>query len=258
MENDASQELNLQDGLSIKLIPAPILKRSLAYLVDLAIVTGILYLGFILFMVLVMLFAAAVAQLKAPWMFFVLIGLGIIAMLVFYHGFFIYYEFKRGFTPGKKLFGLKVVSLDGSRVSMRQCVIRDMMRYIDCMLVVPGLISMNVSQKRQRLGDMLCATMVTHSERQEKTTGFLYMEMQQYEYLSHTLVPSNVPKEKLGEFLKFAYAYFVTKKLLTTPEEINQYARYFLGFCQGQKPADADDQVILRFFAEYGLKTIVS
>jgi uncharacterized RDD family membrane protein YckC len=77
------------------------------------------------------------------------------------HGYFIYFECKNGCTPGKKIFGLKVVSVGHEKLSKTQVVSRDLARwYIDGFFLVPALVAMVATKKRQRVGDLIANTMV--------------------------------------------------------------------------------------------------
>ena len=55
--------------------------------------------------------------------------LAVVVMILYvfgvYHGYFVYFEYKKGATPGKRFFGLSVVSSDGGKLSVGQCVLRD-------------------------------------------------------------------------------------------------------------------------------------
>lgn len=53
------------------------------------------------------------------------------------HGYFVYLEYKKnGQTPGKRLFGLRVVTLDGSPLSLGKCLTREAIRYVDMLFVL--------------------------------------------------------------------------------------------------------------------------
>jgi len=59
-----------------------------------------------------------------------------------------------GATPGKMLLGMRVVKLDGSPIGWREAVVRNLLRYIDEIVIyLVGAISMWASPRRQRLGD---------------------------------------------------------------------------------------------------------
>lgn len=71
-------------------------------------------------------------------------------------------EWAFGWTVGKRIVGLKVTELDGSRLSFRGALIRNLLRLIDCHLytVILGIALVLKTRRRQRLGDLLGKTMV--------------------------------------------------------------------------------------------------
>ena len=148
-------------------------RRFPAYLIDVAIRIGILIL---LSMALSFLapigggpFAAAV---------------GLIAMFLlewFYGGFFETYM--NGQTPGKWVMGIRVLTVDGQPINGLQAVLRNILRTVDLypmlsiemfgapapLYIIPtymaGLLTMAMNRRFQRLGDLVCGTMVVIEER---------------------------------------------------------------------------------------------
>jgi uncharacterized RDD family membrane protein YckC len=68
-------------------------------------------------------------------------------------------------TPGKLLMGLKVVKLNGERYDWRAVLLRNIIRIIDGapILYIVGLISIAVTEKNQRLGDLAAGTVVVRA-----------------------------------------------------------------------------------------------
>jgi uncharacterized RDD family membrane protein YckC len=67
-----------------------------------------------------------------------------------------------GRTPGKRLTGLRVVKTDGRPVDFRASAVRNLMRLID---ILPGaylvaIVSVFLTKKNQRLGDLAAGTLV--------------------------------------------------------------------------------------------------
>lgn len=161
---------------------APFVARTIAYLIDFAIAITAFY---VLLMGLMLGMITWMANHGAPLDF---IGTGrlpdslpefdqvtwivvlasfaaaVLLFVVIFHGYFVWLEFKRGATYGKRLFGLRVVSLspDGSTspITWKQAVGRDFWRYLDVGLIIPALISMVLSSRQERVGDRLCKTWV--------------------------------------------------------------------------------------------------
>ena len=67
-----------------------------------------------------------------------------------------------GQSFGKKIVGIKVVKLDGTQAGIGSYLIRSLLRIIDIQLMngLVALISVAVSDKSQRLGDMAAGTTV--------------------------------------------------------------------------------------------------
>jgi uncharacterized RDD family membrane protein YckC len=70
----------------------------------------------------------------------------------------------RGQTLGKRLLRLRVVDAQGMRLQLTQIVIRNLLRTVDMLpvLYLTGAVSILVSGKAQRLGDLAAATIVIH------------------------------------------------------------------------------------------------
>jgi hypothetical protein len=98
----------------------------------------------------------------------------------FYGGFFEAYW--NGQTPGKRVLGLRVVCIDGQPINGVQAVLRNILRAADALPVVPlpgselpvpvlplfqvGLLTPLLNERYQRLGDLVCGTMVVVEEKQ--------------------------------------------------------------------------------------------
>ncbi len=163
---------NTVEGLPANSVPAPLGKRIMALLVDLAIITVASY------VIAIVLFFAMASSAYALDSFLdelsgvLLILVYILVLLLFFsltlHLYFIYFETKDGATPGKKIFGLSVLSADGQKITRNQAIKREILRtYIELPLILPGLISILLSDKNQRLGDRFAKTIVVYSKNKE-------------------------------------------------------------------------------------------
>jgi uncharacterized RDD family membrane protein YckC len=256
----------LPERMSVALLPAPFWKRFLAYCVDLGVVGAVMYA-----MLLVgLIFAAGtlaagtlaagglmkqLAQLDQPGALLMLAGVlfFLLLLLCFYHGYFIYFELKTGQTPGKKLFGLKVVPTHSDRLTFNQVVMRDFFRYIDCGLLLPGLISMAVTERKQRIGDLVCATLVVHSQSREDLQKHLYVKREDFERLSELVQPAPVPEEVRRQFLNVAYPMFILGRLPSHPEDLLPWEELARSYLPGAKAVAGglDQTTVLLFFAEH-------
>ena len=100
----------------------------------------------------------------------------------FYGGLF--ETFWNGQTPGKRMMGIRVLSADGQPINGLQAVLRNILRLVDMMPLLPltvfglppsmigtptcivGLCCMMATRRYQRLGDLVCGTMVVVEEYQ--------------------------------------------------------------------------------------------
>jgi len=80
----------------------------------------------------------------------------------FYGGFFeIYWN---GQTPGKWVMGIRVLTIDGRPINGLQAVLRNVLRGVE-LFPPTALVAMSCNQRFQRLGDLVCGTMVVIEER---------------------------------------------------------------------------------------------
>ena len=80
-------------------------------------------------------------------------------------GYFVILEGLIATTPGKLLMGLKVVKLNDEPYDWRAVLLRNIIRIIDGapILYVVGIISIAVTEKNQRLGDLAAGTVVVRA-----------------------------------------------------------------------------------------------
>jgi uncharacterized RDD family membrane protein YckC len=174
---DLRIEVQTPENIAFQYRVAGPFRRLPAYLVDVA-VRGLLTFGF------VMLFIMAFGSVGLAGLGF---GLGLaywFAMSWFYGGLFETYW--NGQTPGKRMFGLRVVCVDGRPINGVQAILRNILRAADSLPVVPlpgmeqampilplylvGVITPLFNARYQRLGDLVCGTMVIAEEKQYGAT----------------------------------------------------------------------------------------
>nr|WP_294791535.1 RDD family protein [uncultured Mucilaginibacter sp.] len=92
-------------------------------------------------------------------------GVGVGIMIAIFGILYVFYDllceiFMNGQSIGKKIMKIKVISLDGGRPSVGQYMLRWLFRIVDFSLTASlcGLISAAVSEKNQRVGDMVAGT----------------------------------------------------------------------------------------------------
>jgi uncharacterized RDD family membrane protein YckC len=96
----------------------------------------------------------------------VLAVLGFVSFLAFW-GYYILFEIVwNGQSPGKRWQRLRVLRVDGTPITVRDSIIRNLVRIIDFLPIFYGLglIAMFVNRRDRRLGDFAAGTLVVHEE----------------------------------------------------------------------------------------------
>ena len=154
---DTSYSVNTPEGITLRLSPAGPAPRFLAWAIDL-LIRMLINMG--IFSVLA--FAGNT-------------GIGIALILSFLLEWFypVYYEIKKeGQTPGKKSMGLYVAHEDATPIGISSSIIRNLLRVVDFLpfFYAFGLMSMLLSRRFQRLGDLVAKTVVLHKDVIAKNT----------------------------------------------------------------------------------------
>jgi uncharacterized RDD family membrane protein YckC len=98
-----------------------------------------------------------------PWFLAVIV----IAGFLLFYGYFAGFEaFWHGQTPGKRLVGLRVLSVTGRPARIDEAILRNLLRVIDQLpgVYAIGIVTMLVSSRNQRLGDLAAGTVVVHEK----------------------------------------------------------------------------------------------
>lgn len=105
------------------------------------------------------------------------IGILIIVLFLIFAGYFIFFEWIwNGQTPGKKLLKLRVIREDGRPITLWEALARNLLRIFDAVpgFVLPvysiGLITIFLSRRDQRIGDMFAGTVVVRERTDEAPT----------------------------------------------------------------------------------------
>ncbi len=144
------------EGVQIRLDLAGAGSRFAAALLD-SIILGI---GSLLFFLVL----AAIASIDSSGFSGFLLGIylgGLVLLVVAYH--FAFHLLDKGFTPGKRILGIRVVSTNGQPATAFQLLLRALIQPIDVLLFVPisiGLVAIAAGSRSQRLGDLAAGTMV--------------------------------------------------------------------------------------------------
>ncbi|CAA9388067.1 MAG: hypothetical protein AVDCRST_MAG74-801 [uncultured Pyrinomonadaceae bacterium] len=105
------------------------------------------------------------------------IALLIIVLFLIFAGYFVFFEWLwNGQTPGKRLLKLRVIREDGRPVTLWEALARNLLRIFDAVpgFVLPvysvGLITIFLSSRDQRVGDMFAGTVVVRERADEAPT----------------------------------------------------------------------------------------
>src|SRR6476646_2771432 len=99
------------------------------------------------------------------------VALMILAVFLILTGYFVFFEWLwSGQTPGKRWMKLRVIREDGRPITFWEAALRNLIRTLD-MMPVPfysiGLISVFVTNRDQRVGDMVAGTVVVREREAE-------------------------------------------------------------------------------------------
>ena len=98
-------------------------------------------------------------QSLATWVLAVLI---LLAFFLYYGYFAAFESLWGGQTPGKRVVGLRVISVTGQPITTFDALLRNLLRIVDQMpgIYAVGLLSIFFTSRNQRLGDLVAGTVV--------------------------------------------------------------------------------------------------
>lgn len=144
-------KVNTSQHIDIDYPVAGLGERVAARLIDI----GIFVAAWFIFMILSLL----TGFVKGNDTLFVVLVVSFVFIIVFYD--LLCEIFMNGQSVGKKLLKIKVISLNGGQPTIGQYFLRWIFRFIDFTVVtawVGGLISVAVTEKKQRIGDLVAGT----------------------------------------------------------------------------------------------------
>jgi uncharacterized RDD family membrane protein YckC len=142
------------EGILLELRPAGLSARFFAFLIDALIRFGVTYSLF---------FVVTLAQMGG-------LGLAILLIFMFLMEWFypVIFELSRtGSTPGKRVYGLRVVMDNGLPVTPGASITRNLLRVADFLPAMFGfgIVSILLRKDCKRLGDIAASTLVVHDVR---------------------------------------------------------------------------------------------
>lgn len=147
------------ENIELRLPLAGFGPRFLALVID-SLIQGVA--GFVFGMLLVLI-GSAFVNLESGTGSLVLIVIGITGMVMIWLGYFAVFELIwNGQTPGKRVTGVRVVKRGGLPLTLRDTVLRNLLRIADYFPShgLVGLVSFFASRHQQRLGDLVADTVV--------------------------------------------------------------------------------------------------
>jgi uncharacterized RDD family membrane protein YckC len=139
-----------------------------------------------------------------------------------------------GQTPGKRVMRLRVVTVDGQPINALQAVLRNLLRAVDALPVLPiagadlyiplymlGLLAAASNPRFQRLGDLVCHTMVIIEE-PERMRGVTRIDEPEVAALAAALPPNFVA----GHGLSRALSKYVGRRATFAPARRAEIARH--------------------------------
>ena len=114
-------------------------------------------------------------QSAGPWLLAVLF----LGYFLIYNAYFAIFEaLWNGQTPGKRMIGLRVISTTGRPISVFEAILRNVVRIADQLpgIYAIGIVSVFVTERNQRLGDLAAGTVVVHERAEEARDLELHLE----------------------------------------------------------------------------------
>jgi len=149
---DTYREIETPEGVELHLRAAGPVARALAYSIDL------LLRGVVIFVLSIVLSVTG------------RFGMGVFMIVIFLMEWFypvLFEVYRNGETPGKRMFGLRVVNDNGTPVGWGPSLVRNLLRAVDFMpaFYAFGLVSMLLNRDFKRLGDLAAGTIVVYQDR---------------------------------------------------------------------------------------------
>ncbi|MFI5160041.1 MAG: RDD family protein [Sphingobacteriales bacterium] len=145
-------------------------ERILARLIDLAVLVLLFFVGLI--------FGAMTGIFSGPGSDTV-VGIVVFAYFVIAAFYDLLFEiFMNGQSVGKRIMKIKVISINGAQPSVGQYLLRWLFRIVDFLIIEPGLVALiaaAVSEKPQRVGDMVAGTMLIRTVPRTQMNSIVFM-----------------------------------------------------------------------------------
>ncbi|MFV0524552.1 MAG: RDD family protein, partial [Acidimicrobiales bacterium] len=148
--------------------------------------------------------ALALNILLGPFSSSALVSIGAIILL------YPMLEGRAGTTPGKKMVGLRVITVDGGPITYRQALIRSATALVEIYTLPPGgalaLTSALLSPRSQRIGDVAAGTLVVVDTRTRAKVAGIWLPVGG-EHEAVTVDTSRLPEQGYGLLRDYLYRY---------------------------------------------------
>lgn len=221
--------------------------RFLALAIDTLIQFGVI-LAFLLLAGFLAGFLAALSAFTwsgiSPWAF----ALFILTSFLVYYGYFAFFEaLWTGQTPGKRTIGIRVMDATGRPISAQQAILRNVVRIADQLpgVYAVGILTMFLTERSQRLGDLAAGTVVVH----ERTIEAPAVDVE----LARPVVTSHGAQRLAAQEIAVVELFFRRRSELASYErgraarQIADRIRQRLGIA----PGTDDEELLEEVMAEY-------
>jgi uncharacterized RDD family membrane protein YckC len=215
---DTLQTIEIAEGVQIQLRPAGPCVRMAAYVLDL------------IYSILAMMLIGIVVGVAGE-MFGGRVGQGFYSLAFFLLNwfYFVWYEVRRGDSPGKKRMGLKVVTTSGSPPTLGASMLRNLLRFADFLPFgyLFGVATCLSNRNFQRIGDLVADTIVvydTKPTKAEKAAVLQTLLKNPVAHLAPRAVLSREEQSALVQFLDRSELWSASRK-----EELADHVRSLTG-----------------------------
>ncbi|WP_026673260.1 RDD family protein [Alkalihalobacterium bogoriense] len=160
-------EVKTPEYVSLQFEPAGLGSRSVAFIIDQAILTVATIILVVIFMIILpVLEAGGVPAAFAD----ILLILFFVLLFLINWGYFVVYEFfSAGRTVGKMAIGIRVIQENGHSITLLSSFLRNLLRIIDALPTsyLLGILMIFLHPKHKRIGDLVAGTIVVHEKRKK-------------------------------------------------------------------------------------------
>jgi hypothetical protein len=126
-----------------------------------------------------------------------------------------------GRTLGKWILGLRVITIDGQPINALQAIMRSLLRLPDFFVPVVDLVTMALNDRFQRLGDIVCGTVVVFEDR-----SWLFGVAKLDDPRAVQLAAYLPPDFEVSKSLAKALATYVERRRFFSPPRRREVARH--------------------------------